>query len=170
MRDLGAVIVVVILIVVALAMATSLQWYRRAHDRLRSKLRDCGQSIVAEVPSHEGLLFFSEDAAAFHWAERAIPKTQIRAARVLISGAPISTVRSRRFPDEPPDLPEETEYGPEAFERDRWDVAIEVADETVLVECGSIRERVSQELARRIFDAVKRTIESLDRNTHHSRS
>ena len=30
---------------------------------------------------------------------------------------------------------------------------------TVLVECGAIRERVSQELARAVFDAVKREVE-----------
>jgi hypothetical protein len=30
----------------------------------------------------------------------------------------------------------------------------------VLVECGAIRERVSQELARAVFDAVKRVVEA----------
>jgi hypothetical protein len=29
----------------------------------------------------------------------------------------------------------------------------------VLIECGAIRERVSQELARAIFDAIKRDVE-----------
>jgi hypothetical protein len=29
----------------------------------------------------------------------------------------------------------------------------------MLVECGAIRERVSQELARAVFDAVKRAME-----------
>ena len=49
----------------------------------------------------------------------------------------------------------------EGIARDRWDVAVETTDGLVLVECGSIRERVSQELARAIYDAVKRAI--LDR-------
>jgi uncharacterized UPF0146 family protein len=31
-----------------------------------------------------------------------------------------------------------------------------------LVECGSIRERVSQELARRVFDVVKADMENRD--------
>jgi len=31
-----------------------------------------------------------------------------------------------------------------------------------LVECGAIRERVSQELARTVFDAVKRDLEARD--------
>ena len=44
---------------------------------------------------------------------------------------------------------------PEGIARDRWDVAIETVAGTMLVECGAVRERVSQELARKIFDAVK---------------
>jgi len=32
----------------------------------------------------------------------------------------------------------------------------------VLIECGAIRERVSQELARKIFDAIKRELEERD--------
>ena len=45
--------------------------------------------------------------------------------------------------------------GPDGIARDRWDVAIETVQGTILVECGAVRERVSQELARKIFDAVK---------------
>jgi hypothetical protein len=35
---------------------------------------------------------------------------------------------------------------------------------TTLVLCGAIRERVSQELARVVFEAVKRDLEARDRN------
>jgi hypothetical protein len=31
-----------------------------------------------------------------------------------------------------------------------------------LIECGAIRERVSQELARRVFDAIKSELEGRD--------
>jgi hypothetical protein len=34
---------------------------------------------------------------------------------------------------------------------------------TTLIECGAIRERVSQELARTIFDAIKADLEMRDR-------
>ena len=44
---------------------------------------------------------------------------------------------------------------PEGIARDRWDVAIETVTGTVLVECGAIRERVSQELARTVYEVVK---------------
>ena len=36
---------------------------------------------------------------------------------------------------------------------------------TTLIECGAIRERVSQELARAIFEAIKA---DLERRDHHS--
>jgi hypothetical protein len=52
---------------------------------------------------------------------------------------------------------------PEGILRDRWDVAVEKVTGTVLVECGAIRERVSQELARKIFDAIKTELEQRDR-------
>ena len=52
---------------------------------------------------------------------------------------------------------------PEGIARDRWDVAIEALSGTLLIECGAIRERVSQELARTIFDRVKSDLERRDR-------
>ena len=55
--------------------------------------------------------------------------------------------------------PTSFEDRPEGIARDRWDVAIETVGGTVLVACGAIRERVSQELARTVFDAVKRDVE-----------
>ncbi len=58
--------------------------------------------------------------------------------------------------------PTSFEDRPEGIARDRWDVAIERGDGTTLVECGAIRERISQELARAVFDAVKRDIERRD--------
>jgi hypothetical protein len=58
--------------------------------------------------------------------------------------------------------PTSFEDRPEGIARDRWDVAIESVDGTTLVECGAIRERISQELARAVFDAAKRDIERRD--------
>ena len=181
MRDIVAVVAVIMLVGFALSMATSLQWYRRSHAKGRRAVRARGQSIIAEIPAPEGLRYFTEDADAFHWSspnvhgattDRAIPKHEIRAARVLISGAPISVRVSTRFSGSPPADPVEVDGTSDGFERDRWDVAIDLQDETVLVECGAIREKVSQELARQVFDAVKRDIEARDSTApdHHSRS
>jgi hypothetical protein len=41
-------------------------------------------------------------------------------------------------------------------------VAIEAINGATIVACGAIRERVSQELARAVFDAVKRDLERRD--------
>ena len=162
MRDLVAIVVVVILVVFALRMATSLQRHRQGHARLRRAIQERGQTIVAEIPAADGLHFVTEDDTAFHWVDRLIPKDEIRAARVLISGAPISVRVSRRFPNASQEAPRDVDDAFERVERDRWDVAIDLEDETVLVECGAMREQASQELARQVFDAVRRDIEARD--------
>ena len=79
---------------------------------------------------------------------------------MLINGAPIAAVTSRAHPPARGQQPTSFDDRPEGIARDRWDVAIETVTGTVLVECGAIRERVSQELARAVFDAVKRTLEA----------
>ena len=162
MRDLVAVIVAIGLVIFALRMATSLQWYRRSHSRRRQDIERSGQTVVAEIPCGEGLQFFTEDADVFYWSDRRVPKTEIRSARILISGAPLAVRVARRFSaparDDVVDLDDE----PEAFERDRWDVEIGLESDTVLVECGAIRDRVSQELARQVFEAVKADVDARD--------
>jgi hypothetical protein len=69
---------------------------------------------------------------------------------------------ARRFASAGNLQPTSFEDRPEGIARDRWDVAIEQPDGVLLVECGAIRERVSQELARAVFDAVKRDMEQRD--------
>jgi hypothetical protein len=170
MRDFVAIIIALILIVAALALATSLQWYQRGHQRLRRKLRERGQMILAEVPATDGLEFFSEDIDAFYWKGQIVPKRNIRSVQILISGAPLSIVRSQKFSDLGPSHQKITEMKPESVERERWDVSIDTSDFPTLVECGSIRQHVSQELATQIFEAVKQAIEVCDRSDHHSRS
>jgi hypothetical protein len=162
MRDFVAVILAVILFGVALSLATSLQWHRKGHTRRRQQIRSRGRSIVAEIPAAEGLVYFTEDSEAFHWAEETVLKNQIQAVHVLINGAPIATSRARRFPSVSAGPAPLLDDGPDGIERDRWDVAIETAGRTAVIECGAIRERVSQELAREIFEAVRAAIESCD--------
>ncbi len=169
MRDLVAVAVVVALVVTALRMATALQGHRRRRERRREQLGRQGRKILVEVPVAGGIEFFSEDADAFYWADRRIPKREIRAARLLFNDAPLSTARARRFAA-PAAAGDGPTPAPETFERDRWDVAVETAEGAVVVPCGSIREHVSQDLARRIFDAVRRAVEAHGRGDHHSDS
>jgi hypothetical protein len=159
MRDLVAALVALALLVAAASLATTLQMYRRRRQRARDSERALGRAIVAELPIGEDLVLFSEDAVRFHYGDRSIDKDLIVAARVLINGAPIAAVIAERHAGEAARQPTTFEDRPEGIARDRWDVAIETLSGTVLVECGAIRERVSQELARAVFDAVKRDVD-----------
>ena len=158
MRDLIAGVVAALLVLVALSLATTLHYFRRQRLRASDAERALGRRIVAELPVGDNLTLFSEDDARFYYGEQAIDKDLIRAARVLINGSPIAAVTSLRA-GRAIVQPTSFEDRPEGIARDRWDVAIETEGGMVLVECGAIRERVSQELARGIFDVVKASVE-----------
>lgn len=159
MRDLVAGVIAVALLLLAASLATTLQFLRRRRLRARTAERDQGRSVIAEIPAADDLVLVSEDSDAFHYGEQTIPKASIAAARVLINGAPIATVVSSQHPGASTLHPTSFEDRPEGIARDRWDVAVETTQGTVLIECGAIRERVSQELARAVFDAVRRDVE-----------
>ena len=160
MRDMLAGVIALALLLVAGSLATSLQRYRRRRQRTRAAERALGRTVIAEIPTDTDLALFSEDEKRFYYGDQSIDKDLVAAVRILINGAPIAAVsrhagHDRREPpsgaiDDPPD----------GIARDRWDVAIETVAGTIVVACGAIRERVSQELARSVFDAVKRTIEA----------
>jgi hypothetical protein len=162
MRDVFAAAAAFVLLLVAASLATTLQAYRRRRLRARDSERALGRTIIAEIPAGDDLVLFSEDAPRFYHGERSIDKDLVVAVRVLINGSPIAACVSRRHPVEAARQATSFEDQPDGIARDRWDVAIETVTGTVLVECGAIRERVSQELARAVFGAVKREIERRD--------
>ena len=165
MRDVVAGIIALLLLLVAVSLATTLKYYRRRRERARDSERALGRTVIVEIPGDDDLVLFSEDAGRFYYGERSIDKDLIAAARVLINGAPIAASVSTRHGAASQRQPTTFDDRPEGIARDRWDVAIEAVNGTTIVECGAIRERVSQELARAVFDAVKRDIE---RRNHHS--
>jgi hypothetical protein len=160
-RDVIAGAVALALLLVAASLATTLKMYRRRRLRLRDSEQALGRTIVAEIPADDDLVLFSQDDKRFYYGDRPIDKDLIAAVRVLINGAPIAAYVSRRAAPAAAG-PTAFEDRPDGIARDRWDVAIEAVNGTTLVECGAIRERVSQELARAVFDAVKREVERLD--------
>src|SRR5919106_5628702 len=155
MRDLVAAFVALLLLIVAASLATTLQTYRRRRQRSRDSEAALGRTIVAEIPGDADLRLFSEDRARFYYGDQSIDKDLIAAVRVLINGAPIAAYESTRHRTAATRQPTSFDDRPEGIARDRWDVALETVTGTTLVECGAIRERVSQELARTVFDAVK---------------
>ena len=162
-RDVIAALVAIALFLGALSLATTLTVYRKRRRRTRDEERAQGRRIIAEIPGDDGLRLFTEDDHQFHYGMQTVDKDRIIAVRVLINGVPIAAWVARRFAGAAASLqPTSFEDRPEGIARDRWDVAIEQTDGVLLVECGAIRERVSQELARAVFDAVKRELERLD--------
>ena len=163
MRDLVAAVVALALVLGALSLATTLTVYRKRRRRARASEQAQGRRIVAEIPGDDDLRLFTEDERQFHYGAASVDKDRIAAVRVLINGAPIAAYVSRRQANEASAIqPTSFDDRPEGIARDRWDVAIERQDGTLLVECGAIRERVSQELARAVFDAVKSELERQD--------
>jgi hypothetical protein len=183
MRDLVAGIVALGLLLVAASLATTLHFFRRRRLSAREAERALGRTIVAELPTSDELTLFSEDSDRFYYGARAIDKELIGAVRVLINGAPIAEVIARRHAHHlAANLATQGEWGggapaqphrgtgaaaagvtddqPEGIARDRWDVAIESVTGTVLVECGAIREGISRELARAVFEAVRRDVDA----------
>jgi hypothetical protein len=163
MRDVFAALVALFLLVVAASLGTTLQAFRRRRLRARDSERALGRTVIAEIPAKDDLVLFSEDAKRFHYGEQSVDKDLIVAVRVLINGAPIASGVSRRHAAVVEREATSFDDRPEGIARDRWDVAIETEAGVLLVPCGAIRERVSQELARAIFDAVKQEIERRDR-------
>jgi hypothetical protein len=164
MRDALAALAALLLLIIAASLATTLQTYRRRRVRARDSERALGRTVIAEIPAGTDLALFSEDASRFYYGERSVDKDLITAVRVLINGSPIAAYASRRYPEAAAAQATSFDDRPEGIARDRWDVAIETVKGTLLVECGAIRERVSQELARMVFDAVKRELERRDRD------
>jgi hypothetical protein len=163
MRDLLAGLVAIVLLAAAASLATTLQSYRRRRQRARESERALGRSIIAELPIGDDLVLVSEDEVRLYCGERSVDKDLIAAVRVLINGAPIAAYVSRRHSRAGAAIqPTSFEDRPEGIARDRWDVAVEALNGTLLIECGAIRERVSQELARTIFDRIKGEMERRD--------
>ena len=159
MRDLVAALVAAGLVFFALSLLTTLHVYRRRHKEAREAEMARGRTIIVELPTDPALTLFTEDTEHFYYGPTAIDKHEIMAVRVLINGSPIAAFVSPRWQAAEHRQATSFEDRPEGIARDRWDVAIETVNGTILAECGAVRERVSQELARKIFDAVKKDLE-----------
>ncbi|MCC7416542.1 MAG: hypothetical protein IT176_05315 [Acidobacteria bacterium] len=162
MRDLLAGLVALLLLGAAASLATTLHDVRQRRRRRFEAERARGRAVVAEVPTGEDLVLVTEDEDGFYYGGQAVAKHDIALVRVLINGAPIAEYVSRRRAHERAARSAGFEDRPEGIAADRWDVEIEASGGTLRIACGAIRERVSQELARSIFDRVKAALERLD--------
>ncbi len=160
MRDLVAGVVALGLFLFALGLISTLRYHHRARERERRALLAAGRRVLAERPSADGLDLFVADDANFYWRGRPIARPTVRVVRILINGAPLAThAAPGHGPADAGEVDPAALDRPEGIAHDRWDVVIGTDAGEVLVECGSVRERVSQELARAVFDAVRADME-----------
>ena len=160
MRDVVAGIVALGLFLFALGLISTLRFHHRSRERERRALLAAGRRVLAEIPTPDGLALFVTDDAHFYWNDRSIAKQTVRLVRILINGAPLATHAAPGYgPDDAGEIDPAALEHPQGISHDRWDVLIGTDAGEVVVECGSVRERVSQELARTVFDAVKADME-----------
>ncbi len=162
MRNVVAGFIAFGLLLFALGLASTLRFHRRSRERERRELLAAGRTVLAEIPTRDGLDLFLSDVDHFYWGGTAIAKNDIQLVRVLINGSPIASHTARRYPTDDPGDAGRFADRPEGIAHDRWDVLIRTAASDTLVACGSVRERVSQELARSVFDAVEADMEDRD--------
>jgi hypothetical protein len=74
MRDIVAWLAVLFLLVVAASLATTLKFYRRRRMRARQSEEALGRRIIAELPTSDELVHFTEDEVRFHYGETSIDK------------------------------------------------------------------------------------------------
>lgn len=135
-------------------LAMGLRWAKLSREAERLALEAAGRRLVAELPDHEGVLvLFFEDAAAFRWGERALSKDQILGLRLMLNGRVVDERARTGF--ELPAVGWEQEFDG----RERWDVLVHRSDGRRLdIPCGSLREGVSREAARQVFEAMAKTL------------
>jgi len=155
MRNLIAGLVAFGLVLFALGLVSTLRYHRRSREHERRELLATGRQILAEIPTPDGLELFVTDNDHFYWGQIATSKASIRLVRILINGSPLTSYRSRRYPSDDPGDSGSFADRPDGIAHDRWDVLIRTDSGDTMVECGSIRERVSQELARAVFEAIR---------------
>jgi hypothetical protein len=150
-RDLVAALIAVALLVFALLVGATLHFHRQRRERTRRAAREGGRTIIAELPQGSDLVYVTDDRDCLYVGEQSIEKASIRGVRLLVNGRVVSEAGETRTD---PAATAHATADEEAFIRDRWDVLVDTDSRTVTIACGAIRERISQDLARRIFDAV----------------
>ena len=135
--------------------AMGLRWAKVSREDARAAEQARGRRVVAEIPgSEDEVVFFVEDDAGFYWGGRQARKRDIRGARLLLNGAVMAS-----FARDGELLPETTP--PEEYEgRERWEIVLYLRDaREERVACGSLREGVSRELAGRVFEAIRSSLD-----------
>jgi hypothetical protein len=146
-----ALVLLLIALWAVFRLAMSLRYAKVSREEARALEEGRGRLVIAEIPSDSGLELLLEDEAHLYWKGEAWPKSQVLGGRLRLGGGLVATVsRDGAVLPEPPPAPVEEGRG-------RWEVVLQLEDGAVeVVECGSLGEGVSREIAARVFEAVRR--------------
>ena len=151
---LAAALAFLALVVALFRFAMGLRAAKLARAAARAAAEAGGRRVVAEIPLPEGLVLFLEDDSGFYWGDRAVRKRDLVGGRMRLGAGVVASFGGEAGgPADPP--PEDAGEG-----RERWDVVLRLRDgAAAVVPCGGVREGISREAARQVFDAVRRGAE-----------
>lgn len=132
--------------------AMALRASKVARQSWREAEESRGRRVVAEIPgAGDAMTLFVEDGEGFYWGEESAAKREIAGARLRLNGGILASWSRPGVTLPEPAAPEEFEG------RERWDVVLYLDDGgTRVVECGTLREGVSREIATKVFEASKK--------------
>jgi hypothetical protein len=140
----------------AFRYAMGLRWGRVQREQARRQEEARGRRIIAELPSRDGTLgLFTDDGEAFFWPGARVGKGDIVGCRLLLNGGVIASAARPEA-----HLPEPL-AGEEYEGRERWDVRLYLIDAVAEIPCGSVREGISREIARSVFEAVRASLPAI---------
>lgn len=132
--------------------AMGLRAARVAREDERRAQEVLGRRVRAELPLSEGVTLFLEDREGFYWSGRDVRKRSLRGVRLFLNDAVMATASRGEAP-----LPAVPPPNPDDYDgSERWSVRVYLDDGAALdVPCGRLREGVSREAARQVFEAVR---------------
>jgi len=136
--------------------AMGLRYAKILREQALQRESSRGRRVIAEVPTPEGTIeLFREDDAEFYWSGDRISKRGLSGVRLVLNGAVMAQVQI-------PDAVLPVAPVPEEFEgRERWEVvAYHATSDPTLIACGNLREGVSRDAARAVYDALKSACEA----------
>jgi hypothetical protein len=132
--------------------AMGLRAAKSAREDERRAQEATGRRVLAELPLDEGVILFLEDRAGFYWSGVEVRKRRLSGARLFLNDAVMAAVSRDDAP-----LPAVPPPNPDSYDgSERWSVRLHLDDGTLAdVPCGRLREGVSREAARQVFEAAR---------------
>jgi len=152
-----ATILLLVALLSAFRFAMGLRYAKLLREQALLDEAARGRRVVAEVPTTGGqILLFREDDARFYWAETSCAKRDLVAARLLLNGAVVGEAAAGGVAA----LPAAPGLDSEDL-RERWEVVAYRRGATPLtIPCGRLREGVSRDAARAVFESLRSAIDA----------